>query len=316
MRLAEAAGVTATRDWKRVCRELWREIQKDQIANGAAALAFYMVLALFPLAIFGLSILPYLQVENLEQAVLDLVHETLPRAAGDMLTSTVQSVVSQRRSGLLSFGFLFAMWSATNGLHGLMQQLNVVYGVQEERSFLRARGLAVVLTVAFSGLVVGALGLITCGGMLQAYIGDQLGSSALLRTAFAVLRWVIIILALHFAFALMYHLGPNLQRRRFQLITAGSVAATVAMLVASLAFKNYVNRFSTYDALYGGLGAVIVLLLWLFAAGWVILFGAELNDVLCREDSRRSSAPAGEELTSGERGVDLGDERSRSSAMP
>jgi len=284
-------GVTAKRDWKRLGRELGREIQKDQIANGAAALAFYMVLALFPLAIFGLSVLPYLQVENLEQAVLELVDEALPRAAADMLTSTVQSVVSQRRGGLLSFGFVFALAAATNGLHGLMQQLNVVYEVEEERTFLRARGLALVLTVAFFGLVVGALGLITCGGMLHVYIGNHFGWSSALRVAFAALRWVIIILALHSAFALIYHLGPNL-RRRFELITPGSVAATAAMLLASLAFKNYVNRFSVYDALYGSLGAVIVLLLWLFAAGWVILFGAELNDVLERDGSVRSGADA------------------------
>lgn len=274
--------------WKRLCRELWREIDEDQISNGAAALAFYMVLALFPLAIFCLSVLPYLRIEDLQQTVMDLVREALPGSAADLLTSTVQSVVSQRRSGLLWFSFVFAIWSATSGLHGLMQQLNVVYEVEERRTFLQARGLALLLTVAFFCLVVGALALITGGGMLQMYIGNTLGWSPVLRLAFGLLRWVIIILALHFAFSLIYYLGPNV-KRRFELITPGSVAATVSMLVASLAFKTYVNRFSTYDAVYGGLGAMIVLLLWLFAAGWVILFGAELNDVVLR----RVAAPEG-----------------------
>src|SRR5690606_34520370 len=155
-----------------------------------------------------------------------------PRPAADMLTETVRSVVSQRRSGLLSFGFLFAMWSATNGLHGLMQQLNIIYEVEEGRPYLRARGLAVVLTVAFFGLVVRALGWFTCGGMVQAYIGDPLGWSPLLRLSFGALRWANIILALHSAFTLIYHLGPNL-RRRFRFITPGSAAATAAMLLAS-----------------------------------------------------------------------------------
>lgn len=286
-------------DWKRLGRQLWREINDDQIANGAAALAFYMVLALFPLAIFCLSILPYLGIENLQQTVTDLVREALPGSAADLLTGTVESVVSERRSGLLWFSFVFAIWSATSGLHGLMQQLNVVYEVEEERTFLQARGLALVLTVAFFGLVVGALGLITCGGMLQTYIGSNLGWSSLLRLAFALLRWLIIILALHFAFALIYYLGPNLKRRR-QLVTPGSVAATVSMLVASLAFKTYVNRFSTYDAVYGGLGAMIVLLLWLFAAGWVILFGAELNDVVLRSGATPEGADAGASPGSGD----------------
>jgi membrane protein len=297
--LLPSPGVNAAkRDWKRVCRELWREIQDDQISNGAAALAFYMVLSLFPLAIFGLSILPYLQVENLEQAVMDLVSEALPRSAADLMTNTVRSVVSHRSGGLLSFGFVFAIWSATSGLHGLMQQLNVAYEVEEERTFFRARALSLVLTVAFFALIVGALGVITCGGVLQAYIGRHLGWSSALRVTFAALRWVIIILALHSAFSLIYHLGPNL-RRRFVFVTPGSAAATVVLLLASLAFKTYVNRFSDYDALYGSLGAVIVLLLWLFAAGWVILFGAELNDVLSRAGSKPAAAAAGEEVVSG-----------------
>jgi membrane protein len=106
------------------------------------------------------------------------------------------------------------------------------------------------------------------------------------------LRWVIIILALHFAFSLIYYLGPNL-KRPLVLMTPGSVAATISMLVASLAFKTYVNRFSTYDAVYGGLGAMIVLLLWLFAAGWVILFGAELDDVVLRDGAAPKAGDAG-----------------------
>lgn len=269
-------------DWKPCCKSIWREINEDQIANGAAALAFYMVLALFPCAIFSLSALPYLPIPHLQQAMMDLARDVLPDNAADLLTSTVQSVVSRRRYALLSFAFVFMLWSATSGLHGLMQQLNVVYEVEEDRSFLRARGVALLLAVAFFGLVLGAFALIICGGMLQAYIGNHLGWSQGLLALFAGLRWLIIISALHFAFSLVYSLGPNLEQP-FVLITPGSLLATLALLGASMAFKLYVNRFSDYDALYGSLGAVIVLMLWLFAAGWVTLFGAELNDVLRRE---------------------------------
>lgn len=269
-------------DWRHCCKSLWREINEDQIANGAAALAFYMVLALFPCAIFSLSVLPYLPIPHLQQAMMDLAREVLPDNAADLLTSTVQSVVSRRRYGLLSFAFLFTVWSATSGLHGLMQQLNVVYEVEEDRSFLRARSVALLLAVAFFGLVLGAFALIIFGGMLQAYIGNHLGWSQGLLALFAGLRWLIIISALHFAFSLVYSLGPNLEQP-LVLITPGSLLATLALLGASIAFKLYVNRFSDYDALYGSLGAVIVLMLWLFAAGWVTLFGAELNDVLRRE---------------------------------
>ncbi len=269
-------------DWEHSCRSLWREVNEDQIANGAAALAFYMMLSLFPCAIFCLSALPYLPVANLEQAIMDLVGQALPENAAELLTSTVQSVVSRRSSGILSFAFVFMLWSATSGLHGLMQQLNVAYEVKEERSFLRARGLALLLTGAFFGLVVGALALVIFGGVVQAYVCNRLGWSGGLLAVFAGLRWLIIISALHLAFSLIYHLGPNL-KQRFVLLTPGSLVATVLLLGVSIIFKFYVERFSDYDALYGSLGGVIVLMLWLFAAGWVTLFGAELNDVVCKK---------------------------------
>lgn len=262
-------------------------MQEDQISNGAAALAFYMVLALFPSTIFGLSILAYLPVEHLTEAIMDLIHEVLPASAADLLTDTVASVVSRRSGKLVSFGFLFAIWSATTGMVAVMQQLNVVYEVKEERTFLRSRAVALGLSVAFFVLMVGALMLVVFGGVLQSFLADHLGWSSGLRATFAVLRWVIIVAALHLALSLMYRWGPNLEQKCL-LVSPGSAVATVALLLASIAFKIYVSRFANYDALYGSLGAVIVLLSWLFVAGWTILFGAEIDDVF-----RRQRAAAG-----------------------
>jgi membrane protein len=185
---------------------------------------------------------------------------------------------------------LFTLWTATSGLHGLMQQLNVVYEVEEERSFLRARGLALLLTAAFFALVVGALALIIFGGEVQTYVCTRLGWSDGLLGLFATLRWMIIISALHFAFSVIYCVGPSLEQP-FVLITPGSSVATLLVLGASSAFKFYVDRFSDYDALYGSLGAVIVLMLWLFAVGWVTLFGGELNDVLRRDRPHAAERP-------------------------
>ncbi|MEO7037701.1 MAG: YihY/virulence factor BrkB family protein [Polyangiaceae bacterium] len=268
---------------KRVLKHLWHELTEDHVAQGAAALAFYMALALFPGAIFGLSVLPLLPVPHLQQAVTDLIHQTLPGASADVL---VMSALSASGRGRLHwFSLLFAMWSAASGVSGVIGQLNVVYEVQEDRSFPRLRGLAALLALAFFGLVIAALSLAVFGGMLQSYIGDRLGWSQTLLTTFAVLRWVVIVSALHFAFALIYYLGPNV-KHPFTLFTPGSVTATALLLLASGALKLYVSRFPTVNALYGGLGAVIVLLVWLFLAGWVILFGGELNDVVAREQAR------------------------------
>lgn len=268
--------------WKKLGKDLLQQIRDDHLPNGAAALAFYMVLAIFPAAIFGLSLLPYLPIPNLEQAIMDAVRQALPGRAADMLTSTIDGVLSHRSGGLLSFGFLFTIWSASNGLYAVMQQLNVVYDVAERRPFVKARAIALLLTLSFFVLVVGAFGLIVFGGMLQSYVGDHLGWSAGLRVVFAVLRWIIIVAAVHLAFALVYYLGPNVEQR-FVLVTPGSVFATVALLVASFGFKLYVSSFANFDAVYGSLGAVIILLMWLFVAGWVILLGGEINELVQRQ---------------------------------
>jgi membrane protein len=278
-------------EWKGCCKHLWREVCEDQIGNGAAALAFYMVLALFPSAIFGLSALAYLPIPNLQQAATDVVREALPGSAAELVMGTVESVISQRNTALLSFGFAFALWSATSGVRVLMGQLNVAYEVAEKRSFLRRQVTALLLTFAFSALVLGALALIIFGGMVQSFVGERLGWSDGLLVMFAGLRWLIIIAALNVAFALIYYLGPNL-KQRFVLVTPGCLTATAALLIASSVFKAYVERFSDYGALYGSLGGVIVLLLWLFAAGWSILFGAELNDVLRQKPGAPTLEPA------------------------
>jgi membrane protein len=273
-------------DWKALPGVLAREVKDDRISNGAAALAFYMVLALFPAAIFGLSLLAYLPIDHLQRALMDLVRQTLPSSAAQLLTSTVESVAGQRSGGLLWFGVTFALLSASNGFSGIMQQLNVVYEVDEARSFLRARAISIVLTLAFFALGIGALALVVFGGVVQSYLAAHLGWTGGLRLFFSVLRWAIIVLALQFAFAIVYYLGPNLEQP-FAPMTAGSGTSTVLLLLASIGFKFYVVHFGTYDVLYGSIGAVIVLLIWLFVAGWVMLFGAEVDDVLRRHRAER-----------------------------
>lgn len=273
---------------------LRREVKNDRVSDGAAALTFYLLLSIFPAAIFGLSLLPYLPIPSLKPAIMELVSDALPGAAADMLTSTVESVLSNKSRGLLSFGFLFATWSASRGLSALMQQLNVVYEVRERRSFIRTRGVALLLTVAFFFLVVGAFGLIVFGGVLQELIGDALGRSGALLTLFALLRWMIIVLGIQVALALVYWAGPHCERS-FTLLSPGTTFATIGLIVVSFGFKLYVSRFASYDAVYGSLGAVIVLMMWLYFTGWVILLGSEINQLALRAKRRGSRADPGQQ---------------------
>ena len=258
-------------------KDLLVKIKRDRISNGAAALAFYWMLALFPAAIFVLTLLPYLPVQNLEQAIMDLLKQAMPGSAAGMFEQTVRNIVSNRKAGLLSFGLVFTVWSASTGVYAVMQELNVVHDAEEKRPFWKARGVALLLTLACVVLVIGALALAVAGGVIQSWLGNALGFSAALLFFFAALRWVIIAFALLLALALVYHFGPAVKERGFALVTPGTVAGTAALALASLAFKLYVSNFGSYDKTYGSLGAVIALLMWLFVTGLVLLFGAEVD---------------------------------------
>lgn len=266
-------------------KRLWRALVDDHVEQGAAALAFYLVLAVFPGAIFGISVLPRVPIPHLQLAVTDLLGDALPGSAADMLKDSIRSVGSGGHPGLLALELLFATWAAASGLAGAMYQLNVVYDVKEDRSFWRVRAIALLLALSFCALLLGALSLAVFGGMLQSYVGERLGWSAGLLFFFATLRWVIIVTALELAFSLVYYLGPN-TRRAFAFVTPGSVVATVGVVLSSGALKLYVRHSAGLDVLLGGLGSVIVILLWLFLASLVTLLGAEINATFPRAPPR------------------------------
>ncbi|MGZ9030553.1 MAG: YihY/virulence factor BrkB family protein [Burkholderiaceae bacterium] len=260
-------------------RDFWRKLKADNVFNGAAALGFYLTLAIFPAMIVMMAAIPYLPIERVDQAIMDLLRQAMPGDAAQVFTGVVADVTSERRGGLLSFGLVAALWAASTGMYAIMQQLNVTYDVGEGRPFLRARATALGLSLMFIGLVLGSLSLVVLGGMIQDWIGAEWGNSSPLLTFFAVFRWLVIAIALVFAFALIYYLAPNV-KERFRFLTPGSVVAAALLVVASLGFSLYAGHFADYDATYGTIGAVIVLMLWLYIAGLVILVGSVINVLL------------------------------------
>lgn len=271
-------------------QRVYAEARRDDVFNGAAALGFYLTLAIFPAMIGLMAVIPYLPIPHLEQAIMDLLREAMPTRAAQLFEGVVREVTSERRGGLLSFGLIAALWSASTGMYAVMQQLNIVFNVEERRRFFKARATALGLTFLFGVLVLGAFSLVVVGGSIQAWIGHRMGFSAGLLGFFVVFRWVVIVLALLLALSLVYHLAPN-RDREFHFISAGSVTATALLIGASFGFSVYTSNFGNYSAVYGSIGAVIVLMLWLFITGLLILVGAEIDVVLERRDpaARNSS---------------------------
>ena len=267
-----------------LAKDLWREIQHDHILNGAATLAYYFLLAIFPTAIFVLSLLPHLSIPHLQQAILDLFRQVLPEQSAELFEGTIRHVASEKTKGLLTFGLIFTLWSASTGVHAIMEQLNVVYGVKERREFWKVRGTAILLMGLFVLLAIGSMSLVIFGGVVQSWLASIIGWSRPLLVFFATLRWIIIAVGLLLALALTYRFGPDVSLR-FQLISPGNVIAATVIALASIGFRFYVSRFGDYSATYGNLAAMIILMLWMYMAGLALLLGCEINAILQQNKS-------------------------------
>lgn len=267
--------VTSRGFWK----VLFKEINDDNVTNGAAALAYYLMLALFPLLIFMLSVLPFLPIENLHERVMGLFAQAMPGDAAKAVEGTIAEVTKEKKGGLLSFGALATLWAASAGLYAIMQQLNITYDVKETRPFWKARGISMLLTLMFIVLIVGAFAMIVFGGFMQGWVDSTFGLAGALDVAFAVGRYVIALSFMVLGFATLYYFGPDV-KQNFKFITPGSVIGVFVLILASLAFNFYVERFGNYAATYGSLGAVIILMLWLYITGLVILLGSEVNALM------------------------------------
>jgi membrane protein len=270
---------------KQFVTELKQEVSDDNVFNGAAALGYYLTMAIFPALILMMTILPYLPIAQVDKAIMDMLGQALPKEAYDMVAGVLNEVTSQKRGGLLSFGILATLWAASAGMYAIMQQLNITYDVKEERSFIKARGTAILLSIMFGLLVIGAFSLIVLGGVIQDWLGSRFGFSGWLLGFFAVFRWVLIVAALLLGFALIYKYAPNVEQK-FKFVSPGSIIGVVLLIIASLGFAFYTRNFADYSATYGSIGAFIILMLWLYIAGLVILLGSEVNSLVEHHSSQ------------------------------
>jgi len=268
---------------KAFLKSLSHQTTEDDVFAGAATLAYYWLLALFPAMIFLLSLLPYLPIENLHGGIMKFVGQMLPQETAELLSGVIAEVTLRERKGLISFGALATLWAASNGMYAIMRQLNKTYGVRESRTFLKARLTALLMTLVSGVGMLSAFSLIVFGDSLQAFLVSRVGFESAWILVFQIFRWVILLGLLLIGFSLMYYLGPN-TKTRFRLFAPGNIMAVGLLILASVGFQIYVKNFGNYAATYGSLGAVIVLMLWLYLAGFVILLGSEINHLWYERD--------------------------------
>jgi len=259
--------------------DLAKGIDEDDIFTGAAALTYYLILSIFPAILFLLNLLPFLPIPDAAQSMVELSQQLLPRGVTEMFTNIIDSAYTQYNPKLLIISFVATVWTAAVGMHTVIQQLNKSYRVKEARTFFLGRGVAILLSFAFGVLVLTSLVLIVFGGIIQNFIASFVDSTTLNILFNDSIRWAIAILFLFANFSLIYRYGPN-HKQKGHYVVPGSVVAVLLLVVTSLGFNFYVENYGNYTVLYGNLGALITLMLWLYMSGLAILIGAKVNALL------------------------------------
>jgi membrane protein len=273
---ADAPTDIPAKGWLQILKRSFKEISDDHLTLVAGGVAYTWFLALFPgliaaVLIYGLVTSPSevsSQVSNLASG--------LPHNAQTLLTSQLKGITRTHNSGAgigVIISIALALWSASAGMAGLVEALNIAYDEDEERNFVVKRGLAVLLTIGFLVFIAVAIGLVAVFPVVL----SNLGSGILVTIVAQVVRWAVLVAAAVLALGLLYRVGPDRDAPAIKWLSLGSVIATVIWIIASVAFSVYVDKFGSYGKTYGALAGVVVLLLWFWITALVVLLGAEIN---------------------------------------
>jgi membrane protein len=276
--VAELADPT-WRDWKEIGKRVYKALGDDRLLAVAAGVVFYGLLAFFPAVTAVVSFYGLLADPATIRDHLALLTGILPAGGFDILREQVDRILAKGGGTLglaFVFGTLLAIWSANAGMKAMMDALNVIYNVREQRSFLRLNAVSLALTLGAIAMLLLALAAVVIFPLILAAFG--LGELA--GNFMPLLRWPLLFLGVLLALSVLYRFGASPHGARWRWITPGSALATTLWIIGSGALSFYLANFGNYDATYGSLGAAIGLMMWMWMSSIVILLGAQLNDTL------------------------------------
>lgn len=255
-----------------------KEFIEDDMPTYASALAYQMLFSIFPFLLFLIALIGFLHLPQFFGWLQQQAALLLPPQAMDEVSQVIAQL-QNRKAGLLSVGIVVAIWSASGGVRSVMHALNAAYDVKEGRPAWKTTLLSVLYTIGFAVLLLVIAGLMVTGPALMERIAAWFGLQDLIVTVWAWLRWPVAVVLMILTVAVIYYVAPDVEQE-FRFITPGSVLAVLVWIAASVGFGFYLQNFGNYNAMYGSIGAVIILLLYFYLSSAVLLFGAELNAVI------------------------------------
>ena len=254
----------------------WKGLMEGAITTRASSLAFNFFLAFFPAIIFLFTLIPYIPIEGFQETLMDLLASVLPPSTNEITTKTIDDIVNNPRGGLLSIGFVLALYFATNGVNSLIEAFNSSFHIRESRSLLYQKYLSLVITLILTIMLILTISLLIIGkGYLEHLLSIEFISQENLHW-YSFSRLILVGLMLFFGVSLLFHLAPA-KRKKWKTFTPGTILSTIFIIITSLLFSYYINNFSQYNQIYGSIGTLIIILLWIYFNAIILLTGFELN---------------------------------------
>ncbi|PSL06389.1 YihY/virulence factor BrkB family protein [Cecembia rubra] len=284
-----------------VGRIFLEQLKKDDLNERAGAMAFSFTVAMFPLLLFLLNMIPYIGhfFPNVTtQNILLFIGDLIPASIYQEAESTIMDIVSKPRQSLLSIGFFLALFLSTNGVVGMMNAFNAVYRTKENRSFWTTRIIAITIVIVLVLAICGAVVVMILGSSVLYHISEwEIVSSNLYYYLLTIFRFIVLLGLFTLATAYIFRFAPAVHDK-WKFFSAGSITAGFLINFSFYLFTFYLNNFGTYNKLYGSIGAMIAVMLWLFITSLIILISFEINVSLDKAAERRAvSAKLANKLT-------------------
>jgi membrane protein len=279
-------------DWTKVCilpgfsplplytvaTFFFKEIGKDSLVNKASSLAYNFMLAIFPAIIFLFTLIPFIPKRiGFQDQLLQLIMLILPADAYDAFSTTLDEIVHKQNRGLLSFGFILSLFFATNGVHSLMMAFNKSSLIIETRSWVKQRMIAIILTLTIAFSVIMCIVAMTAGELALNYLDTKLKfNDKLIAFTIDLTRWALLGILYFVTISILYRYGPA-HAKKWKFFSPGSWLATILAFLTIWGFSFYINNFSSYNKVYGSIGTLIVIMIWLYLNSLILLVGFELN---------------------------------------
>jgi membrane protein len=260
-----------------VARFFVQGLRKSSLTTRASSISFSFFLAIFPMIIVFFTLIPFIPIPDFQNMVLNFINNIIPDQAEAFIHSTLVDIIQQPRGKLLSLTFVLALIFATNGFDSIIEAFNNTYHTIETRSWIKQRLISSLLLFIISFILIIAIIMLIASSLILDFLVDK----RILTSMFTVYlllagKWVILIGLFFFTISFIYYLGPA-KSSKFRFISPGSSLATLLTLIATVGFNFYVSNFSSYNALYGSIGTLLIVLIWIYFNAIILLIGFELN---------------------------------------